>query len=82
MKEEILRLITVVREEAKKPGASVLLPSIIKCLESMAESVNDPQERREWLAAGLGRIVMESPALTESTLGQEIFRVLNKFANW
>jgi hypothetical protein len=78
--ERIKKLLADVHRAEALPGAYPYLPDIAKSLEAMLENVDTSPSRRDKMAGGLGRIVTEDYAFSESDLGGRILRVADDFA--
>jgi hypothetical protein len=62
------------------PGAYPYLPEIEKSLAEMLKNTDASPSRRDKMAGGLGRIVTEDYAFSESDLGGRILRIADDFA--
>ena len=91
MNRELLQEIVHVREKARAaledPGHSGYLPVLIEYLELMETILHQgtshpryPQEERENLVRGFGRIALEDYAFSESKLCLEMLAVIERFA--
>ncbi len=70
-------------DEIRKAQASAkphpFLTVVERSLEAMKKNVRAKKGDRERMATGLGRIVTEDYAFSESELGDHIFTVINEF---
>ncbi len=77
------RCIDDVLSEVRKAQASAtphpFLPVIAQSLEEMKKNVRAKQADRESMSVGLGRIVTDDYAFSESKLGDQILKVVNEF---
>ena len=68
--------------EANAPeGSYPFLPDIVEVLRQMERDLHSSRERRERLAAGLGRLVTEDWAFSESALGGALLQLADDFAS-
>lgn len=75
MKKRITELLTLVESASQRPNAHWFIPYIIESLKAMLGSFSEGRLDPEALvreAGGLGRIVTDDFAFSESPLGQEL----------
>ena len=75
MKATLTRLLAKARNASQNPGAYAFLPDIIKSLEEIQRELDRSNPDSKALVhrvGGLGRLVTESFAFSESPLGQEL----------
>lgn len=80
MVNKIRKLLADVQRAEALPDAYAYLPDIAKSLEAMLDNIDASPSRRDKMAGGLGRIVTEDYAFSESDLGGRILRVADDFA--
>jgi hypothetical protein len=74
--EMIDECLTLCRESVSKQTANSLLPSIIECLEEMRGILNENKEPFQRLGVGLGRLVTDDFAFSESGLGTRLLEIV------
>ena len=78
--EKLRNLQTDVRSAQDEPGASGYLPGIEATLERMLEKISAPRAERDRIAGGLGRVVTDDYAFSESELGGRLLAVADEYA--
>lgn len=76
---DIEKMITRVAEAAERPNAYAFLPEIKETLRAMLHATGSPQDKREQLARGLERYVLEDFSFSESELGGELLEFTEEF---
>jgi hypothetical protein len=68
-----------VEAERGKPNAYAFLPEIHATLQAMMEAENDSRGKREQLARGLEKYVLENYEFSESSLGGYLLELSDAF---
>lgn len=80
MKNRITELLALVRSTSQSPNAHRFLPYVIKSLETMLDNFSDGDPDPETLvreAGGLGRLVTDDFAFSESPLGTDLLKLVS-----
>ena len=84
MKEKVTELIIKCKAAAEHPGAYGFLPDIIEELEDIRSELEkekpDPNMLLAW-TRGLGRLITESYAFSESPLGGELLDLVTEIVS-
>ncbi|MBC7228459.1 MAG: hypothetical protein H5T61_14710 [Thermoflexales bacterium] len=84
MKDKVRELITECKAVATQPGAYGFLPDIIGELEDILKELEKDQPDHERLlmwVRGLGRLVTDSYAFSESPLGSKVLDVITEIVS-
>lgn len=81
MQQRITEVLSLAKQAIQTPEAYAYLPEIIRTLEVMLNSLHQDREDRGRIARGLGRLVTEDYAFSESPLGTELLKLADDFAS-
>ena len=82
MKQKIEQILAKLKKAMKDEGSYPFLPEIAQSIEAMRDGLSLDRERRSKMAGALERLVTEDYAFSESTLGEEILKLSDKFVNF
>ncbi len=80
LESRMISVIAKLRESERGPNPTVYLSEIIESFEAMLRNFDAPQERRAWMAGGVGRLITEDYSFSESALGGEVLKITDEFA--
>ena len=81
LRDGIAATILQAESAARNPDSYAYLPEIIESLRSMLDGDTMSQRDRERLAGGLGRLVTDDFAFSESHLGTKLLELADQFAS-
>jgi hypothetical protein len=78
--KRLAQALAVLELAQSNPGAFSYLPEIIESLKVMMRNTNASVEKRQHMAAALGRLVTEDFEFSESAIGGELLNLADEFA--